>query len=236
MKVYRTGIIQLDSQLGGGIPAGSVVLILEEPGAGGDVFSFHFAVEGVKNDEKVFYLITDDTEEEIRENIVLYFNIEEELLDKIHLCSFITKHYRKKEKEGDIRKLLRTGTDPLNIFKNRLIREEYDRIIINNLTYFIENYKLSDVISLIDDLSEYTRNREAVALLLMTKGMFEPRIETTMKHHSDGVIELTLREVENEIQRRLKIVKFKRILVPKAVLRYDLTDKGIKMESVMRVL
>ncbi len=73
-------------------------------------------------------------------------------------------------------------------------------------------------------------------MLLITKGMFDSRTETTIKHYADGVIELTLKEVENEVQRRLKVIKLKGILVPKAILRYELTDKGIKMESVMRVL
>lgn len=66
-------------------------------------------------------------------------------------------------------------------------------------------------------------------LLTITKGIFDSKLET-------DVIGLSLREVGNEIQRRMKIIKFKKILVPKTILRYDLTEKGIKMESVMRVL
>ena len=66
--------------------------------------------------------------------------------------------------------------------------------------------------------------------------MFEPSFETAVKQAVDGIIELSLREAETEIQRRLKVIKLKRTLVPKSIFRYDITDRGIKMESVTRVL
>ncbi len=234
MRKFKTGILPLDTQLTGGIPGGSVVLILEDPGAGADVFTFHFAIEGALNGEKVFYLSTDDTEEEIKEYMNVYFNVGDEVWDNIVIVSLGTfRHGVKKDVKDYLRK---TMYDPMSGLKTILGNERFERVVINNITYFLTNYELEGVISFIEDLSSISKQYESVVLLTMTRGMFEPRIETAMKHYADGVFELTLREVENEIQRRLKIVKFKRILVPKAILRYDLTEKGVRMESVMRVL
>ncbi len=235
MKVKKTGILSLDTQLGGGIPSGSVVLVLEEPGAGGDILSYHFAVEGALNGENVLYLATDDTEEEVKGYINLYFNLDEAVWENITLVSLsspLTKEEEKNAKEF----LKRTIYDPIGGLKTILNHEDFDRVVINNMTYFIANYPIEDVVSLTDVFSKHAKEDQSVFMMLMTKGMFDPRTETAIKHHSDGVIELTLREVENEVQRRLKVIKFKGILVPKAILRYDLTEKGIKMESVMRVL
>lgn len=235
MKLIKTGILPLDTQLGGGIPAGSVVLLLEEPGAGGDVLTYHFAVEGALNGENVFYLATDDTEDEVREYINLYFNVDDAVWENITLLSLSSTF--KKEGEKDAKDFLKkTMYDPIGGLKTILHHEEFDRVLINNMTYFITNYPLEDVISLIETFSKNAKKKKSVFLILMTKGMFDSRTETTIKHYSDGVIELTLKEVDNEVQRRMKIIKFKGILVPKAILRYELTDKGIKMESVMRVL
>jgi len=235
MKVKKTGILSLDTQLGGGIPSGSVVLVLEEPGAGGDILSYHFAVEGALNGENVLYLATDDTEEEVKGYINLYFNLDEAVWENIILVSLSSPFT--KEEEKDAKEFLkRTIYDPIGGLKTILNHEDFDRIVINNMTYFIANYPIEDVVSLTDVFSKYAKENQSVFMTLMTKGMFDPRTETAIKHHSDGVIELTLREVENEVQRRLKVTKFKGILVPKAILRYDLTEKGIKMESVMRVL
>ncbi|WP_202318444.1 RAD55 family ATPase [Archaeoglobus neptunius] len=235
MKLMKTGILPFDTQLGGGIPSGSVVLILEEPGAGADVFSYHFAVEGALHGENVFYLATDDAYEEIKEYVNLYFDLDEAVWENITLFSLTSAYNRESEKDAKDY-LKKTMYDPIGGLKTILSHEEFERVIINNLTYFLANYPIEDVISLIEVLSKYAKRNESVFLLLMTKGMFDSRIETTIKHYADGVIELTLREVENEVQRRLKVIKFKGILVPKAILRYELTDKGIKMESVMRVL
>ncbi len=235
MKVRKTGILPLDTQLGGGIPAGSVVLVLEEPGAGGDVLSYHFAVEGAVNGETVFYLATDDTEEEVRRYFNLYFNIDEAVWENITLISLPStfRGYGEKDPKDFLKK---TMYDPISGLKTILRHEDFDRVIVNNLTYFVANYPLGDVLSLIETFSNHAREKDSVFMMLMTKGMFDLRTETTIKHYADGVMELTLKEVENEVQRRLKVIKFKGTLVPKAILRYELTDKGIKMESVMRVL
>ena len=235
MKLMTTGILPLDTQLGGGIPAGSVVLVLEEPGAGGDVLSYHFAVEGALNGENVFYLATDDTEEEVKDYVNLYFNLDDAVWENITLLSLSSS--LKKEGEKDAKDFLKkTMYDPIGGLKTILYHEDFDRVVVNNMTYFIANYPIEDVVSLIEGFSKYAKQNASVFMMLMTKGMFDSRTETAIKHYSDGVIELTLREVENEVQRRLKVIKFKGILVPKAILRYELTDKGIKMESVMRVL
>jgi KaiC/GvpD/RAD55 family RecA-like ATPase len=66
--------------------------------------------------------------------------------------------------------------------------------------------------------------------------MFDKRIETAIKHQSDGVIELTLKEVENETQQRLKVIKLERYVVPKNILRCELTGKDISGELLMRVM
>lgn len=234
MKVLKTGILPLDTQLGGGIPSGSVVLVLAEPGAGGDVLSYHFAVEGALNGENVFYLATDDTEEEVKEYVNLYFNLDEAVWENITLLSLSSPLTKAEKDAKDF--LKKTMYDPIGGLKTILYHEDFERVVINNMTYFITNYPIEDVVSLIEVFSKYAKKNQSVFMMLMTKGMFDSRTETAIKHYSDGVIELTLREVENEVQRRLKVIKFKGILVPKAILRYDLTDKGIKMESVMRVL
>ena len=235
MKLMKTGILPLDTQLGGGIPAGSVIALFEEPGAGADVLSYHFAVEGALQGENVFYLATDDTDDEIREYINLYFNLDDAVWENITLLSL--RYSFNKEGDKDAKGFLKkTMYDPIGGLKTIMSHEEFERVVINNFTYFIANYPLEDVLSLMEFLSHYAKKISSTIMLLITKGMFDSRTETTIKHYADGVIELTLREVENEVQRRLKVIKLKGILVPKAILRYELTDKGIKMESVMRVL
>ncbi|MFN3384056.1 MAG: RAD55 family ATPase [Archaeoglobaceae archaeon] len=227
MKVFRTGIIPLDVQLGGGIPSGSVVALIEEPGAGGDVFSYHFAVEGSNVGDNVLYIATDDSAKDVRRYLSLYFQRYQDFT----LISL--KSNEETDAKGYLRK---TMYDALSGVKTIVKNEKFDRIVINNLTFFFSHYPTEDVISLIEFFLNDAREKDSAYILLLTKGMLEERAEIAVKHLCDGVIELSLREVENEIQRRLKFIKFKGIIVPRAVMRYELTDKGVKMESMMRVL
>lgn len=228
MKVYRTGIVPFDVQLEGGIPGGTVLLILEEPGAGGDVFSYHFAVEGANNGESVIYIATDDYERDVKRFLSVYFNKYKE---------FPIFSFRGQQQETDPRGYLRrTVYDFLGRVKTITRNEKFSRIIINNLAFFFSKYSYEDVISLIESLSDISKENESICVLLMTKGMLEDRHETAIKHFCDGVIELSLRELENEIQRRLKFIKLEGVVVPRMIMRYEVTNKGIRMESMMRVL
>ncbi|MEM0302291.1 MAG: RAD55 family ATPase [Archaeoglobaceae archaeon] len=228
MKVYRTGIVPLDVQLEGGIPGGTVLLILEEPGAGGDVFSYHFAVEGAKIGEKVIYISTDDYEKDLKRFLSLYFDKYQDF----QILSF-REQLQEKDPKGYLRK---TVYDFLGKTKNVLCSEKFDRVILNNLMFFFWKYPFEEVISLIEFFSDLSKENESAFILLMTKGILESRQETAVKHYCDGVIELTLKELENEIQRRLKFIKMEGVVTPRIIMRYELTNKGIRMESTIRVL
>ena len=235
MKKVSSGIIPLDAQLGGGFPIPSIILVLEEPGAGADVLSLHFAIEGVKNKENVAYMLTNDTEEELNEDIKTYFGLNPKTLSEMKIIELVPlKLFEKVRCTKSILKVVKS--DPFNLLRKNISSGNYSRIVLNNLTYFFMNYDENDVLKLLNEIALFSRKNKFTLLALMTKGMFEPRLETAVKHVVDGVIELTIKEVENEIQRRLKILKLKRVLVPKIVMRYDLTDRGIKLETVVRVV
>lgn len=236
MKKYSTGITPLDAQLGGGFPSGSLILLLEEPGAGADVFSFHFAVAGATNEEKVLYISTNDTKDQIIENVKLYFSIDDKVAERIEFLDLVAGQLDQSQK-SDVKVFLKQMKhDPLKYVRMKLQRCDHDRIILNSLTYFILNYTSDDVVELMNTLSLISKKNDSVILVLMTKGIADEKLENTIKFVADGIIEMTINESGNEVQRLLKILKLKRVLVPKSILRYDLTDKGIRMESVMRVL
>ncbi|MDI9646128.1 MAG: RAD55 family ATPase [Archaeoglobales archaeon] len=228
---YRTGIVPLDMQLNGGIPKGRVVLIFEEPGAGAEVFSYHFAIEGARIGDKVLYITTEESEDETREVIEKYFGLKGEEWEYITILSIQSN---KESKAKDY--LKRTIYDAISGIKTIILNEEFQRVIINDLIYFLKNYEVNDIMKFLDFLAEEAKKRGFAVLLLTTKGIFDTQFEILMKRRVDIVFDLSLKEVENELQRRLKIIKLKGMQVPKAILRYELTEKGIKMESVMRVL
>jgi len=63
-----TGVEGLDVMLGGGVPAGSVVLIRGGPGAGKTTLALQFLFEGAKRGERGLYLSLEESAEEIVAN------------------------------------------------------------------------------------------------------------------------------------------------------------------------
>ncbi len=231
MKRISTGILNLDTQLGGGFPAGSVILMIEDPGAGAEIFSYHFIHEGIKNKEKALYVSTNDTADEIKESMILYLRIAENDFESVRFLDFMGARIG----SVGLRESLTLSGDPYN----RVITEcakDYGRSVINNLGYFAEDYDRKTVLNMLESMAISARRNESAILVLFTRGMFESSFETAVKQVVDGIIELSIREADTEIQRRLKVIKLKRTLVPKSVFRYDITDRGIRMESVTRVL
>ena len=234
MRSFKTGVVTIDGQLRGGIPESSVVLVLEDPGAGGDVLTYHFTVEGVKSNEKILYVTTDEPAEYILKDLMeMAGNDAEKVKTNVEFLDFVSGRIFTPAK---IKECLKKRYDPFNALRNTLNTQNFDRVVINNLTYFFLHYPSKDVIQLVEDFSHYAKRDKSVFLVLMTKGMLDSKVETTVKHIADAVMEMTIKEMENEVQRRLKFIKLKRAIVPKIILRYDLSDKGIVMESVMRVL
>ncbi|ADB57614.1 RAD55 family ATPase [Archaeoglobus profundus] len=195
MKKYTTGITVLDSSLGGGIPAGSLVLLVEKPGAGAEIISFQFAVEGVKKGESVLYVTTDETSENLLNYIKLYFpdfNVNE----NFQLISFISNV------TSDAKNFIKSSMhDPLGFTRKVLATSKYDRIVINNLNNLIRNYGENEVISLFEELSRKVKNDESVALAILVEGATESRIENTLKAIADGILELDVQERKRDSEK-----------------------------------
>jgi len=58
----------------------------------------------------------------------------------------------------------------------------------------------------------------------------------TMKHLADGVIELYVKDRASQIERGLLIRKMRGLIVPNKSISFDITHKGIELETTTRVL
>ncbi len=235
-EVISTGIQNLDVALGGGYPLGSVILMMEEPGAGAHVFASHFVAEGLKNSDRILYISTDYTKDEVESNLKEIYR--GDTLDNLKILDLFTHRYPHLFQETKLttKDFLRTGYDPMNYTRVEIERDSYLRIIVNSISYFAINYSDKEVIEFIEFCSMVARQNRSVFLLLMTMGMHDPKIETAIKHEADGIIELKIEEMGNELQRVIKFRKMPSNVVPKSIMRYDLTVEGVRMETLRRVL
>ena len=244
---YRvpTGVAGLDVQLGGGVPPGTTILLLAEPGASMEVFAQQFAYGGLVNNEDVFYFSSEHPLPEVASGME-YFNwhirkhLEEGKFDFIDAYSPRFYNVLPKQLVCDLsaKDFLKKGTDSLNMLKDTVThaRSCKYRGVIDSISYFLRSYDLNNVLNVIEIISSMGKATGAVHLLLMTSGMHEPIVENNMKHICDGVIEFRMRERGSEVERSILLRKMRGMIVPNRTISYVVTPKGIELETTTRVL
>jgi KaiC/GvpD/RAD55 family RecA-like ATPase len=239
-----TGIAGLDVQLGGGVPPGTTILLLAEPGAGSEIFAQQFAYGGLLNEEEVFYVSseqpTPDIVSEMKSfgwDIKNYLGNKMLFIDEYSPRFFYTSPNETSNKSS-ARDFLKQGSDPLNRLKTTILQEREGKYrgIIDSISFFLRNYDINQVVGVIDIMSSVGKITGAVHIVLMTSGMHDSYIENTMKHECDGVIEFRMRERGSEIERSILIRKMRGMIAPDRTISYSLTRKGIELETTTRVL
>jgi len=238
-EYISTGIQTLDTLLGGGYQTGNIFLLLEEPGAGGAVFGYHFiASNTLPSDKRPLFISTNSTAEEIWEKLhEINRNLTKESVQVVDL--FAQRFPTLLSKSGtslSAAEYLRSGYDPLNHTKSVINRGSFTKCVIDSLSYFILNYKFDEIIEFIEFCSMVVRKNDSVILMTMGKGMHDPRTETAIMYEVDGVFEMAVHEKETGLERTVKFRKMPGLKIPKEIIRYDLSEKGIKMDMLRRVL
>jgi len=239
-----TGIAGLDVQLGGGVPPGTTILLLAEPGAGSDIFSQQFAYGGLVNKEEVFYISTEHPVAEIISDMGHYgWDVKKYPDSKmIFIDDYSPRFYNVLPKnlanELSAKDFLKQGMDSLNLLKATVTQEREGRYrgVIDSISYYLRTYDMNQVVDAIEIISSVGKLTGAVHLILMTSGMHDPFVENTMKHICDGVIEFRMRERGSEIERSILIRKMRGMIAPNRTISYSITHKGIELETTTRVL
>jgi KaiC/GvpD/RAD55 family RecA-like ATPase len=240
-----TGIGGLDIQLGGGVPAGTTILVLAEPGANGDLFARQFVQGGLSNNEDVYYFSSEHPVQEIISDMQdmkldVRKYIDSGSLEFIDAYSPRFYNVLPKEFTSTIsaKDFLKKGTDSMNMLKGTVVQKRVNKYrgVIDSISYFLRSYPLNNVVEAIEIMSSVGKATGAIQMILMTSGMHDPITENNLKHICDGVIELRLKEHGSEIERTIMIRKMRGMLVPNRTIPFSVTSKGIELETTTRVL
>ncbi|WP_135610323.1 RAD55 family ATPase [Methanococcoides sp. AM1] len=244
---YRvpTGLLGLDVQLGGGVPPGTTILILAEPGASSELFAQQFIYGGLTNNEEVYYFSAEHPVQEIIEDMRTFgWDIEQyvengkmEFVDAytLRFCNILPKSITCNLSAKDF---LKQNTDTMNQLKTATSKErggQY-RGVIDSISYFLRSYDMKSVTEAIEVISSIGKLTNAVQLILMTGGTHDPQVENGLKSICDGVIEFRMKERGSEIERTILIRKMRGMIPPDKTISYNITHKGIELETTTRVL
>ncbi|NYT19914.1 MAG: signal transduction protein [Methanosarcinales archaeon] len=244
---YRvpTGLVGLDVQLGGGVPPGTTILILAEPGASSEIFAQQFVYGGLENNEEVYYFSAEHPVQEIIEDMKNFGwdvdkYVENGKLDfvdayTLRFCNVLPKSITSNLSAKDF---LKQNTDTINQLKTATSKERKGqyRGVIDSISYFLRSYDMKSVTETIELISSIGKLTNAVQLILMTGGTHDPQVENGLKSICDGVIEFRMKERGSEIERTILIRKMRGMIPPDKTISYNITHKGIELETTTRVL
>ena len=215
MELLKTGIAGLDEFLQGGLPP-RVFLLLGPPGSGSDVFARQIAYSRAKEAGTTYFTVTRSVES-VKEDMSTYGWQTEPL-----------------EKAGNWRFAQLTKATPLT---DAVIGEmkQNRSIVLDSLSELALTHKAQEIASLLNTMSSQNRDLGQLHLILMTKGMQEPKTEVTMEHFADGVITFTTTEGTEVSAKHVMVKKIRGTSVPTRMLPYSIGEKGFTIETATRI-
>jgi KaiC/GvpD/RAD55 family RecA-like ATPase len=250
-EFISTGIEKLDKLLEGGTPKGYLVLILGTPGSSIEILSKQLASNG-----KVLYLTTEETADEIKEtmNRFGWQKTDIEIVDIASLYSELilsdeqrrVNVYQQRSKIK-LKELIEMGSsgmpninknsdDFLAILSNNIKSTKTEKIIINSLDFFLNQYTQDEVIRTIHAAKLCNIQNKGVLFMIMTRGIHGDVFERKMEGIADCVLELEVLQKGSTFERFLAVKKMKNYAKKIGIARYAIDSDGFVLEMIERIM
>lgn len=202
-----TGLSGLDAQLGGGVPTGSVHVLIGEPMNAFELFAHHFAA-GATKDGQVRYLSTEREPDEILEGM-------ERVGATAKNVQAVTLPHKGKMVLPDIK----AGF----------------RYVIDDITAVAQSLGFDATLQRLNELRAQCRKEGTELLVTCTSGLLEPGQEIRLKLWADGVMELGFDRQGFGLYPFLKVTKMRGVPESSRFILFKETKGGLFMESTRRV-
>lgn len=215
MELLKTGIVGLDELLQGGLPPG-VFLLLGPPGSGNEIFARQVAHSRAKESGVSYFTVT-KTPESVRDDMSAYgWDISP--LEEAGSWRFINLI------QGE--SLIDAATQEM---KQRRC------VVVDSLSELLITYKIEEAITMLNSMSTQNREYKELHLVLLTEGMQDPKVETTIQHFADGVMIFTTTWEAETSSRSIIIKKMRGKVSPTRSIPYSIGGRGFTIETAIRI-
>jgi len=111
-----------------------------------------------------------------------------------------------------------------------------DRIVVDSLSSIITRDGIDAAVSFLSLVKRDIAGRKANALFILYSDLHIPMDEIRIMRIADVVIELKEVIFMNEIERQLAVHKVRNCQVPKRLIPFNITEKGIELSTTSRVV
>jgi circadian clock protein KaiC len=245
MDRIKTGIRGLDRLFGGGIPAGSSVLIAGSCGTGKTILSLQFLYGGAAENEPGLYVTFEESKEKIlgqgmgfgwglreleEKGLLDIYVVETDDMDEI--LSEINRRIKRINAKRLVLDSLTTMMEHGIVYRSEISRDVSKRERDRSKTRFpVKGFDVTrkDIYFVIGEL-----NKLGTTSFLVSEagegGEYISR-DTISEFASDGVVQLRINEVGGEIERLLSVRKLRGTDIIMALSPMKFTDSGIVIEE-----
>jgi len=235
-----TGII--DDLIMGGIPRGSVILLIGDPKAGKTTFVTQFMYNQLKNGISTIGILTDVAKHEFISNALDFgWDFMPFLEERIHFLDAYSQRLRGKPRFSFDETVVTDVSDTTQLIeaiKDVTLKVLADKNppmitgVISSLTPIFFETDIKQIYKFLEDLKDLVHRQKQVWILEMNSGIEEPQIETMVKAIVDGIIEMKLMEEQRTLKRYLRVYGMRRTKHVLSWVPYEITNYGIQVQSI----
>jgi len=250
-EFISTGIQKLDDLLGGGLQKGFTTLISAIPGTNIEIFTKQLATA-----DNPIYITTDETKEEIIDTMHSFqwdaSDVDFEDISQKHL-DFVREGESKRisiyqqRSRNKIKELIKEGSqgvpaqhtgeeDYLAKLSHHFRDNANRKIILNNLDFFLERYITLDVLQTVKAGKINVAQQQGVLIIIITRGIHGTQIERNLEALADCILELDVVRKGTSFERLLSVKKIRNYAKKIGTARYEITDQGLILENIERIL
>jgi len=250
-EFVSTGIQKLDDLLGGGLQKGFTTLISAIPGTNIEIFTKQLATA----DDPV-YISTDETKSEIIDTMnsfswdtdhIYFEDLAQKHLDHVREGESKRISIYQQRSRTKIKELIKQGSqgvpaqhtgeeDYLAVLSHHFRDNASKKIIVNGLDFFLERYNTNDVLHTVKAGKINVVQQRGVLILILTRGIFGTQIERNLESLADCILELDVVRKGTSFERLLSVKKIRNYAKKIGTARYEITDRGLILENIERIL
>lgn len=240
MTLTTTGVSGLDAQLGGGVPRGTTLLLIAEPGNALGMFSEQFSGGGLEVGDAVYYYEFDRPVSTIQESVFSFVHSKNGKPLPFRLIDGYAAAFGKSApaKGAEAYVHVMPQGDPFQQILAQVSQggggRPY-RLVVESLSSLTRPENEAQVTEFMRRLVYLGHELGGVQLVTLVKGLHSKTFETHMRHLASGVLEIGSEQKGFGIYSYLLVSKLLNVRDPVRLLLFKETDKGLWLESTKRV-
>jgi KaiC domain protein len=219
MELLSTGILGLDTMLGGGIPKGHIVAVVGQHGTGKTTLGLHFVYSGLQNGERCIILSFDEDEDSIlrdAKNFNMDFENYSENLEITRLEAAEVKESLRKIKSELPEAIKAMGAS---------------RVLVDTISVFEALFEESDRYRALASIRSVLKEAGVTSIITSEADRNNPMFSKygLLEYICDGAISLRyIRGSElEEVRLGIEVVKMRRVKHSRKPKPYEITENGI---------